>query len=174
MADPFHTCRVYHASRQMALASLLLSPLSLGYLPCLSLSVPVIDLDPQCRQHSQNWCSACHSKFRFCGVRLGIDVHRALVLRGESNSDTSASRGKKHAYGKTYCCILRVIVVLSTPESGQHVIASLLSKRSWKLSTSVIRSNGAQSCLSVCLHYKISWVVLFACSFCLAVTISYS
>jgi hypothetical protein len=30
---------------------------------------------------------ACHSKFRFLGVRLGIDVYTVVVLRAEGHLD---------------------------------------------------------------------------------------
>ena len=36
------------------------------------------------------WCLACHSKFRFCGVRMGISVSGTTVLKGKGKSDTSA------------------------------------------------------------------------------------
>jgi len=40
---------------------------------------------------SQNCCLICHSKFRFCFVRLRFDVHCVVVLRGEGNSEKSAT-----------------------------------------------------------------------------------
>ena len=36
------------------------------------------------------WCLACHSKFRFCEVRMGMDVPGATVLKGKGKSDTTA------------------------------------------------------------------------------------
>ena len=35
-------------------------------------------------------CLACHSKFRFCGVRMGIDVPGTTVLKGKGKSYTTA------------------------------------------------------------------------------------
>jgi len=36
------------------------------------------------------WCLACHSKFRFCGVRMGINAPGTTFLKGKGKSDTSA------------------------------------------------------------------------------------
>jgi len=36
------------------------------------------------------WGLDCHSKFRFCGVRMGVNVPGTTVLKGKGKSDTSA------------------------------------------------------------------------------------
>lgn len=56
------------------------------YLRCLSLTLA---LRAQTEQ-SHNWCFAYHSKFHFCGVWLGSNLCRAVIVRGEGKSNTCA------------------------------------------------------------------------------------
>jgi hypothetical protein len=54
---------------------------------------------------------ACHSKFRFLGVRLGIDVYAVAVLRAEGKSDAWPSGWRKLTYGRKQ--YLNVVFILS-------------------------------------------------------------
>ena len=76
---PRALCKI--SSLQTALAPLFLSSI---FLPFLSFWGPVTDHVPECSLNSDKT-----GILLACGVQLGIDVRSAVVLGGESKSDTS-------------------------------------------------------------------------------------
>ena len=50
----------------------------------------VLTTFPERNMRFSAWWLARNSKFRFCGVRMGIDVPGTTVLKGKGKSDTSA------------------------------------------------------------------------------------
>ena len=111
----------------MALASLLLAPRFVSFLPCLSLLVPVIDPDPDRRPNIHKTdISACHSTFRLCCVRVGSVLVGAWFWEGEVNSDTSAYIGGANVHTVEHklftCCDIFVVICVDNT-------AELLKKR---------------------------------------------
>lgn len=73
--------------------------LYLIYYSNVNLCIPyyVLTIFPARNKCFSAWCLACHSKFHFCAVRMGIDVPSTTVLKGKSKSDTSAIWRAVHA-----------------------------------------------------------------------------
>ena len=52
-------------------------------------------------ERSQNWCLVCIQNFCLCGVRLGIDRLRAVVVKRAARAAQVPYGGKKHTYKGT-------------------------------------------------------------------------
>jgi len=91
--DPLHTCHMYRSSLQMTRASLLLFPLFLNFMPCLSLwSLSLASTT------SADWTVTklvfyLPLKILFLWGWLGMEVCRVMVLRGEGKSITCSIWG---------------------------------------------------------------------------------
>ena len=86
---------VYLSSHQMELVSSLPSPLFLPLLPCLSLFVPVIDFDPECRPTVTKFRS--HSASKSMTGAKSERPGRNGRKKGEGRSDTRTIwREEKH------------------------------------------------------------------------------
>ena len=73
--------------------------LYLIYYSNVNLCIPyyVLTIFPARNMCFSAWCLACHSTFRFYGVRMGIDAPCTTVLKGKDKSDTSAIWRDEHA-----------------------------------------------------------------------------
>ena len=120
-----HTCRMQLSSLQMALASLSPSRRTYSFLPCLSILVPVIDIDPQCRPTVTKLLSNLSFKisFLFCPAAVRCSLRRGFERRRQQRKKCHLEGGNIHkAEPKTcmYQDILLVIFVLSTYELVQN------------------------------------------------------
>lgn len=65
-------------------------PLLLSFHPCFSLSVPVIDLDTECRGEVTKLLFGLPFKIPFLWGRVGIEIYSVVMLRRKGESDSSS------------------------------------------------------------------------------------